>query len=238
MVLYEPRGAAREYCERAVNLYRGCAHGCLYCYAPKVLREDRSTFRVARPRPGILEALARDLHRERGEHEVLLCFTCDPYPPEPVEQGTTRLAIEMLGKAGYRPIILTKAGHPTRRDFDLLVEFGGQYGTTLTFPDAERSRMWEPAAATPRERMETLREAHERAIATWVSLEPVLDPEASLDLIGLTKHYVDTYKVGRWNHDDRADAIDWDDFGHRAEALLQALGKRHLIKAALRARMT
>ena len=238
MVLYQPKGAAREYCEWAANLYRGCAHGCTYCYAPAVLREDRETFRRVRPRPGVLDHLRHDLAREQGAHDVLLCFTCDPYPPEAVEQGTTRRAIGMLGRAGHRPIILSKAGGaPAERDFDLLAQFSGQFGATLTFPDAERSRLWEPGAALPAERMETLRRAHAQGIPTWVSLEPVLDPEASLDLIGLTKTYVDTYKVGRWNHDTRANAIDWSDFGHRAETLLKKLGKTYLIKAGLRKEM-
>ena len=37
-VVYEPKGRAREYSELACNLYRGCVHGCRYCYAPACMR--------------------------------------------------------------------------------------------------------------------------------------------------------------------------------------------------------
>ena len=234
-VLYQPAGKALEYSERAVNLYRGCAHGCAYCYAPNVLRMGRDEFRAVVPRPGVLAQLKKDCLKDRGR-DVLLCFTCDPYPPDEVEQGTTRKAIEILQMAGHRVTVLTKAGTRAVRDFDLL-HLGGRFASTLTFLDDERSRLWEPGAALPGDRLEALQEAHRRDIPTWVSLEPVLDPESALAIIELTHSYVDLYKVGRWNYDPRSNTIDWKLFGHQIETLLKSLGKRYLIKADLRKAM-
>ena len=45
MIIYEPKGRAREYSPLAANLYRGCGHGCIYCYAPAVTFTAREVFR-------------------------------------------------------------------------------------------------------------------------------------------------------------------------------------------------
>lgn len=81
--IYEPRGRAREYGELAVNIYTGCNHGCSYCYAPAVLHRGREKFAEVQPRPGIVEAVRRQLEREKKTgRTIFLCFTCDPYPAE------------------------------------------------------------------------------------------------------------------------------------------------------------
>jgi hypothetical protein len=81
--------------------------------------------------------------------------------------------------------------------------------------------------------MAALAAAYACGIPTWVSLEPVIDPEQSLHLIELTHTYVDVYKVGKWNHDPRAAAIDWTAFVTRSVALLKSLGKKYYIKKDL-----
>ena len=76
-----------------------------------------------------------------------------------------------------------------------------------------------------------------RGIRTWVSLEPVIDPEQSIELIKQTHEFVDLYKVGKLNHDPLADTIDWRRFGWDAKGLLESLKKAHYIKQGLRALM-
>lgn len=81
--IYEPRGRAREYGELAVNIYTGCNHGCSYCYAPAVLHKEQGAFTEVQTRPGIVEAVRRQLEREKTTGKtVFLCFTCDPYPAD------------------------------------------------------------------------------------------------------------------------------------------------------------
>jgi len=69
---------------------------------------------------------------------------------------------------------------------------------------------------------------------TWASLEPVIDPEQTLELIRATAEYVDLYKVGKLNHRPEARDIDWRDFVERVVGLLDELGKERYIKVDLR----
>jgi DNA repair photolyase len=238
-IIYEPRGRAREYAPLAVNLYSGCEHGCLYCYAPAALRRRPEEFHgLAVPRLNILERLRKEAERRQGPREqVLLCFTCDPYPPTEREHGTTRRAIEILHEHGWTVQILTKGGTRACRDFDLLGA-ADAFATTLTFLDPERSLEWEPRAALPADRIDAIRKAHSAGIPTWVSLEPVIDPAEALEIIRRTHEVVDLYKVGPLNYHPATAGVDWRAFGQEVEALLRELGKGYYLKEDLRKHMT
>lgn len=149
-VIYEPRGRAREYAALAANLYAGCEHGCVYCYAPSAVRRARDDFHGAvKPRKNILAGLEKDAERLAGSKDrVLLSFTTDPYQPIEEELGITREAIKILHRHGLHVEILTKGGTRAARDFDLLMP-GDAFATTLTFLDEDKSREWEPKAALP-----------------------------------------------------------------------------------------
>lgn len=233
--IYEPKGRAREYCELALNLYRGCSHGCLYCYAPNCLHISPEVFHgEPEPRLGVMAHLEKAA-REFKDREVFLCFTTDPYQPIDDDYAITRQAIKVLHAAGCRVRILTKGGFRSERDFDLLsarpdLSF---YGTTLTFLENGDSLKWEPNAAIPSTRLAMLVKAHNLGIPTWASLEPVIDPTQTLALIEWSAPFADMYKIGRWNHSKRANAIDWATFAREAVALLESLGKQYYIKKDL-----
>jgi DNA repair photolyase len=235
--IYEPTGKAKEYCDLAVNLYKGCNHGCSYCYAPDIWRKmglSREDFyNHPAVRPGILDALAKEAPKYKGR-EVQLCFTCDPYQLIDAELQITREAIKILKANSITIRILTKGSLRSKRDFDLLEPGCDWYGVTLTFTNPIQSMQWEPNGDLPGERMAALRHAHMLGINTWASLEPVIDPEQSLEIIRLTHDCVDVFKVGKWNHDIRAKEIDWADFVNMAVALLEYFGKEYYIKEDLR----
>lgn len=226
--IYEASGKAREYSELACNLYEGCAHGCLYCYnrsmAGKWARPD---FDNPRPKEGILEKLERSARAQQKKGDirpVFFCFTTDPYQPIDKQYGLTRQAIEIIHKYDIPVMLLTKGGKRAERDFDLL-RAGDMFGATLTFTDDHDSDSvyWEPGAALPFNRIQTLYSAHELGIKTWVSLEPVIDTRQSLELIRQTNGFVDHFKVGKWNHDKESNNINWRIFAYEARATL----KRH-----------
>jgi DNA repair photolyase len=104
----------------------------------------------------------------------------------------------------------------------------------LTCLSDELSLKWEPGAALPRERIDTLREAYARGIYTWVSLEPVLYPGESLSLIDATHEFVNQYKLGTLNHHEHAKTIDWRDYGQKAVAAVKRHRREYYIKDDLK----
>ena len=240
--IYEPRGKAREYSPLAANLYKGCSHACIYCFAPSATRTDRAMFSKAayiRPRQLVLEQLAKDAVSMAGDpRPILLSFTSDAYQPLEKKLGLTRKALEILAANGLTPQILTKAGAwSIRRDADVLASCGGIWAATLTTDDPLLSQEWEPFAALPADRIEALRLAKEAGLQTWVSFEPVIDPPAVYRLIEATRGFVDLYKVGRLNYHPHALTIDWPHFRETSIAILEKFGKKYYIKHDLAAAM-
>lgn len=237
-VIYEPQGRAREYASLAANLYSGCSHACLYCYAPLALKRNREDFH-AKPevRKNILHQLELDCKRVKAQGrdgaQVLLCFTCDPYQQLEVDLKITRDAIKVLHQYGLSAQILTKGGTRASRDFDLLTDKDA-FATTMTFLDDERSLKWEQRAALPADRIEAIRQAKNKGIPTWVSLEPVIDPNSALDIIRQTHEFVDLFKVGPLNYRPEAKEVDWRKFGFEVIELLDKLGKKYYIKQDLK----
>ena len=232
--IYEPKGKAKEYCDLAVNIYRGCGHGCSYCYAPDTLYIDKSEFtNQVTARDGLIEALAKEAPSYKGK-EIFLCFSCDPYAPIDEELQITRQAIKILKENNMTVRILTKGGMRAIRDFDLLERGRDYFGTTMTFWSAEQSRKWEPRAATPAERFYVIKSAWLMGIRTWVSLEPVIDPDQTLEIINRTHKFVDEYKIGKWHYDNRAKAVNWKDFLWKATGLLKFHKKEYQIKEDLK----
>jgi DNA repair photolyase len=131
-------------------------------------------------------------------------------------------------------MILTKGGKRAERDFDLLTP-NDKFGLTLTCLDSSESLKWEAGAALPQERISSLQIAHDMGIFTWVSIEPVINPETSLEIIRQTNEFVDLYKVGKMNYHPIAKTIDWHKFGNEALNLLTSLGKEYYIKDDLKA---
>jgi len=198
--IYQPAGRAAEYAPWALNLYRGCDHGCVYCYAPSILRMDRSTFHAAAaPRKDILHKVEQAARLASGHVErVLLSFTSDPYQHLDAQTGITRQAIEILHRNGIQVTILTKGGARSMRDLDLLGP-GDAYAITLAVRE-ERRAEWEPHAAPIAERVLVLQEACRRGLETWVSFEPVIWPHDTYGLFVLVHEWITHCKVGPLNY--------------------------------------
>jgi len=235
-IIYEPTGRAREYAPLAANLYSGCAHGCTYCFGPSTLRKTRDDFHNnVQPKKNALERLRKDAAKLEGnDHEILISFVTDPYQPAEDIHQITRRAIEILIFHGLRFTILTKGGIRAMKDFDLLKGYDKcSFGTTLVF-GGDKAKEWEPSAPSPAERIATIIEAKDQGIKTWVSLEPVIDPDEALQLISVLEHIVDHWKVGKINHWPAIEkAVDWVQFRESAKALLEEIGADYYFKKSL-----
>nr|DAG68217.1 MAG TPA: DNA repair photolyase [Caudoviricetes sp.] len=223
--LYIPKGKAKEYGDYAVNIYTGCPHRCYYCFAPNVLHRDRETFHTrVEPRPGLVEALKRQLEKEQIKDKIIhLCFTCDPYPVG-YDSTVTREVIRVIKESGNHVQILTKGDGG--RDFDLL-DGKDWYGITYDGSDTGRYDQ--------RYRLLDLEQAKECGISTWVSCEPVLDPDMVLTMLSRWYEMIDKVKIGKLNY--HSIDIDWKSFGKAAEQLCQNLGINYYIKESLRKEM-
>lgn len=240
-LIYHPSGRAGEYANKgyAANLFRGCTHGCRYCFSPSILHMSREEFHASVTTvPDVLERLKADMKRiGKVKEPVFLCFTCDPYCVD-ADTRITRKAIEIILKSGNTVNILTKGGMKATRDFDLLSSVpGNKIGATLTFSATQSSRKWEPKAEDPYNRLEMLREAKEKWIQTWVSIEPVIIPIQSLEIMSWAMPYTDEFKIGKWNHDKRANEIDWKDFALKAIDLMECNNKQYMLKKELLAQL-
>jgi DNA repair photolyase len=233
--IYAPAGQAGEYAPLAANPYRGCGHKCAYCYVPKVLQIPREEFDFgAVPRPNFISNLAKDAakYKELGVTEqVMLSFTSDPYHP-----GDTSLTLQtliILRNFGLGFCTLTKGGMKAETDLPLFRPTRDAFASTLTTLDPAFSLKWERGAALPEDRIKALRLFHNHNIFTWVSLEPTLDCESSLQIVRETHEFVDLYKIGRANYLPMTTTTNWKSYTERMIELCQKLGVRHYIKKDL-----
>jgi DNA repair photolyase len=245
-VIYEPQGRAGEYSELALNLYTGCPNGCKYCYVPDVLHMPAEEFhRTTRPRLTLADIEesadiygkppARQLDmladKKVDTRNILLCFTCDPYPQG--GSSFTRDAIRVLKSRGLRITILTKNPGKALNDCDLLVPGEDKFGVTLTTILSVDSAEWEPWAQMPGERMAALKRAHDLGLETWVSLEPVINPEWTIKLMEMTRGFASHYKVGKMNYHPHAKTINWQKFGWDIKRRMDELGVKYYLKRDL-----
>jgi DNA repair photolyase len=234
-ILYAPKGQAGEYAPLATNPYRGCGHGCVYCYVPRVLRMDRTEFDAgAMPRTGFLHDLEKDARKYQAAgitEQCMLSFTTDPFHPG--DNTLTRDVLKMLIHYGLGICTLTKGGTRALRDLDLFRPDRDAFASTLTSLDDKFSKKWERNAALPSVRIDTLRKFHDAGIFTWVSLEPTISVEASLQIVRETHEFIDLYKIGRVNYLPMTKTTDWKGYTEQMIELCKQLGVAHYVKEDL-----
>ena len=238
-IIYEPKGRALEYALKAINHYVGCDHGCVYCFVPSLPqwrgKDFYATATVARK--GVIEQLLKEAPKyQHTDERVLLSFACDPYPQIEKKLRLTRGVLDILRRFEIPFTVLTKAGVAATEDFDMYGP-NDRFATTLTFVNEKSSREYEPFAATPKERMWSLQMAKKKGISNWISLEPVIDPEQTLEIIRATHEFVDLYKIGKLNHSAAANKIDWRKFGIAAVELCREYKTDFYVKKDLAAYM-
>lgn len=176
--------------DRSINPYRGCEHGCVYCFArpshaylglsPGL---DFETRLVARPEaPKVLRAeLGKRSYRVAP---IAIGTNTDPYQPIEQEYGIMRACLEVLEACGHPVAIVTK-GTLIERDLDILARMARRglvrVGISVTTLDARLSRLMEPRAPAPRRRLEMIRRLSAAGIPVRIMASPMVpaltDPE-------------------------------------------------------------
>ena len=167
----------------SLNPYRGCEHGCIYCFArpthsylglsPGLDFESRIYAKVNAP-----ELLERELSKKSYVPEpIALGVNTDAWQPVERDLRLTRRVVEVLSERGQPFAAITKSSL-IERDIDLLAPMAarGQFmaAITITTLDADIARTLEPRAATPSRRLRTIRTLSEAGIPVGVSIAPVI----------------------------------------------------------------
>ncbi|ARM87220.1 radical SAM domain-containing protein [Rhizobium sp. CIAT894] len=169
--------------DRSINPYRGCEHGCIYCFARPTHAYmglsaglDFETKLFAKPDAAKL--LERELAKPGYKVRVIAIGTnTDPYQPIEKEWRIMRGILEVLNKANHPVSIVTKSAM-ILRDLDILQEMAAKnlvrVGISVTTLDRKLARAMEPRAATPPRRLETIHALTEAGIQTAVMAAPLI----------------------------------------------------------------
>jgi DNA repair photolyase len=169
--------------DRSINPYRGCEHGCAYCFA-------RPTHAFVGLSPGLdfetklfaktnaAQALMADLAAPGYEPKTIALGTStDPYQPIERKYRLTRQILEVLDATSHPVGIVTKS-HLVTRDIDILSRMAKRHlvkvAVSVTSLDAGLARRLEPRAPTPLKRLETIRQLAEAGVPVGVLVAPVI----------------------------------------------------------------
>jgi DNA repair photolyase len=169
--------------DRSINPYRGCEHGCIYCFARPThaylgLSPGLDFESKLYMKPDAPELLERELSaRNYTPRTIAIGTNTDPYQPIERRYAIMRRILEVLERAGHPVGIVTKSTLVIR-DVDILSRMASRklvrVGISVTSLDAKLSRVMEPRAPTPARRLEVLRELAAAGIPTTVMVAPVI----------------------------------------------------------------
>jgi DNA repair photolyase len=169
--------------DRSINPYRGCEHGCIYCFArpthaylglsPGLDFETKILFK-----PDAAKLLAAELAAPKYRCDVVAMGTnTDPYQPVERELKVTRGIIRVLSEFNNPVGIVTK-NHLVTRDIDILADMAkrnlAEVFLSVTTLDKELARTMEPRASAPHRRLEAIRKLADAGVPVGVMTAPMI----------------------------------------------------------------
>ena len=169
--------------DRSVNPYRGCEHGCIYCFA-------RPTHSYLGLSPG-LDFETRIVAKVNAAERLRAALAQPAYRPSPLNLGSatdayqpverklriTRAVVEVLSECRHPFTLVTKSSG-VERDLDLIAPMGAErlamVHVSVTSLDHDLSRILEPRAAAPRRRLQTIEALARAGVPVGVSVSPVI----------------------------------------------------------------
>ena len=178
--------------DRSINAYRGCEHGCVYCYArPTHAYHDLSpgldfeTKLFAKPNAAALlrETLAKPGYKPAP---IAMGTNTDPYQPIEDRYRITRQVLEVCLETRH-PVTITTKSSRVLRDLDLLEQLAAMslvaVGLSVTSLDPRLSGLLEPRASSPAKRLDALRQLVAAGVPSHVSVAPVIP--------AITDHFIE-----------------------------------------------
>jgi DNA repair photolyase len=191
--------------DRSFNAYRGCEHGCIYCFArPTHAWHDLSpgldfeTRLFAKPSgPALLRA---EFARRGYRPQVLAMGTnTDPYQPIEREWKITEQVLELCRETGH-PVSITTKSDRVLRDIDILAELARNglvmVMLSVTTLDPKLARAMEPRAAAPHRRLEAIRRLSAAGVPAFVSVSPIIPALTDHELEAILKAAAKAGAVG------------------------------------------
>ena len=170
--------------EQSINPYRGCEHGCIYCYARPThawlghsagLDFETEIYHKAHAAARLREELGRKSYQCTSY--IMLGSNTDAYQPVERRLKITRSVLEVLAECRHPVSIITKSSL-IERDSDILMQMAGRglvrVMVSMTTLDKKVARVMEPRAATPKRRLETIERLTDAGIPTGVLIAPVI----------------------------------------------------------------
>ncbi len=160
-----------------LNIYRGCAHGCVYCDSRSTCYQFTHPFEDIEVKQNVPELLEAVLQKKRKKIVISTGSMSDPYQPCEKELKLTRRFLELIDRYGFGASVQTKSDL-VLRDIDLFDRINrkakGVLQMTLTVADESLSRILEPNVCPTARRYEVLKEFQARGIPTVVWMTPIL----------------------------------------------------------------
>jgi DNA repair photolyase len=159
----------------ALNPYKGCTHGCLYCYAPDIVKcagcGEWGSWVEARTN---ISRLLKQEIKKVGSGMIGLATVTDPYQPAEERLELTRACLEVISRSDASLMLMTKS-LLARRDFDLLKKIDRlEFCVTIATFDESLAGLMEPKAPSPKVRLSLLKEAADCGLKTSAMISPWL----------------------------------------------------------------
>ena len=163
--------------KNGMNLYRGCQHGCIYCYSRSACYNMEHAFEDVEVKSNAIQLLEEALRRKRRPCMIGMGSMTDPYIPLEEKLCSTRRALELIERYGFGVTLITKSAG-VLRDLELLRRINERskcvVQMTLTTYDEALCRKIEPNVSTAKERFDALLTLRNAGIPTVVWLCPIL----------------------------------------------------------------
>ena len=183
--------------EQSINPYRGCEHGCIYCYArPSHAYMGLSAGIDFETRLFYKENAGQLLERELAKpgyvpKPIMLGANTDPYQPVERNLRVTRSVLEVLARTRHPVSIITKSAM-LLRDLDLLTDMAkdglATVSISITTLSAETKRTLEPRTASPQARLRALRELNAAGVPSGVMVAPIIPAITDHEMESILEH--------------------------------------------------